>query len=656
VHGTGHRSGRPARAGRVDDRVFLALVERPTPSFLNEWPSGVNVMSGPARSDAMSEWFVVLPDSDDGSALGSSLRERTTREIRHASGRPWLIGAWRDDTVTVGRAGHAVIALVGQHTVTADELTSTADRVRTMSDLDKLAGSLVGSFHLVASVAGQVRLQGSLTGTRPVFHLTVGGLTVAADRADVLASMVDAGIDESRLAVHLMEPPILYPLTGQPVWRGVRVLPTTHYLTLDRAGRHRSVQWWTPPEPVVPLAEAAPMLRTALMDAVAARTRGRTLVTCDLGGLDSTAITSIAATGTAKVVAFTAASADPLADDVEWAIRTVAQLGNVEHHVIPADEMPLVYHGLQTLDGPLDEPFAGAVDRDRWLTLVRRAAAHGSTMHLTGFGGDELLYGSVAHLHGVLRNRPRIALRHLRGFAAKYRWSRGEMLRQLIDSRPYDVWLAATAGTLTDTRPPIDEPLLGWGFTPRLPPWTSPDAVQAVRDLIREQAPGTEPLAVRRGHHRELETMRFVSRLARQLNHMAAPLGVSLATPYHDDRVIEVGLAVRPEERVTPWRYKPLIIDAMQGIVPDPSLTRQTKANGTGDEEPGLRRHRGELLALWEDSRLARLGLIDADLVREMCTRPMPADLQLGVLYQSVACEVWLRSLERTTVPTERSR
>ena len=42
----------------------------------------------------------------------------------------------------------------------------------------------------------------------------------------------------------------------------------------------------------------------------------------------------------------------------------------------------------------------------------------------------------------------------------------------------------------------------------------------------------------------------------------------------------------------------------MRGIVPA-SLARETKANGSGDEEPGLRRHRADLLALFEDSRLA---------------------------------------------------
>jgi asparagine synthase (glutamine-hydrolysing) len=36
--------------------------------------------------------------------------------------------------------------------------------------------------------------------------------------------------------------------------------------------------------------------------------------------------------------------------------------------------------------------------------------------------------------------------------------------------------------------------------------------------------------------------------------------------------------------------------------------------------------------------------------VREACTRPLPPYLQSGVLYQTVACELWLRSLEPATV------
>ena len=610
-------------------------------------------MAGPAALSGLPYWFVVLADCDSAHAVAARLRHQATvQEIDHPSGRPWLLGRWAEGTVATGQAGRTRIALVGQHAVTAEWPAEAAGRIRAVAALDRLAGSLVGSSHLVASVDGQVRVQGTVTGVRRVFHAEVDGSSVAADRADVLARLTGAGLDEGRLALHLLEPPILYPLAGQPVWHGVALLPTDHYLVLDEGGRHRSVRWWTPPEPAVPMAEGAPVLREALSAAVAARTYGRRLVSCDLGGVDSTAVCSVAAHQEAKVVAYTAASPDPLADDVAWAARTVAGLGNVEHHVIPADEMPLVYHGLPHLVDQLDEPCAVAVDRDRWLVVAQRAAARGSRIHLTGFGGDELLYGSLAHLHGLLRTNPRIALRQLRGFAAKYRWARREVLGQLWDSRPYDVWLASVADTLTVQRPPIEEPLLDWGFRPRLPPWVTPGTVEAVQGLIRTEAHATRPLAEGRGQHRELETMRFISRIARQVDQMAARMGVTLAAPYYDDRVIEAGLAVRPEERITPWRYKPLIAEAMRGIVPDQSLTRQTKANGTGDEDPGLRRHRADLLALWEDSRLGRLGLIDAAALHELCTRPIPPTLQLGVLYQSVACELWLRTLEPSTVPS----
>jgi asparagine synthase (glutamine-hydrolysing) len=601
--------------------------------------------------DSIPSWFVVLPDHEAAHRVGAVLRDHATQQISHPSGRPWLLGRWAEGKVTTGQAGSTNIAVLGQHAATSDQLARAAGRVQAVTDLDRLAASLPGSFHLIASVAGRVRVQGTVTGVRRVFHARVGGATVAADRADVLASLLDAGLDEQWLAAHFLEPPILYPLAGRPVWQGVAVVPGDHYLVLDQDGRSRSVRWWAPPEPVVPMADGAPALREALSAAVAARTRGHELVSCDLGGLDSTAVCCLAAHGEAKVVAYTAASPDPLADDVAWAIRTVAGLGSVEHHVIPADEMPLVYHGLLTLDDQLDEPCAATVDRSRWLTIARRAAARGSELHLVGFGGDELLYGSLAHLHAMLRSSPGNALRHLRGFAAKYRWPRGRVLRQLSDRSSYRAWLARVADSLTAPQPPPEESLLDWGFQPRLPAWATPAAVGAVRELILDEARAAEPLAMRRGQHRELESMRFISRITRQFSQMAGQIGVTLAAPYYDDRVIEAGLAVRPEDRITPWRYKPLITEAMRGIVPDQSLARQTKANGSCDASPGLRRHRAELLALWEDSRLGRLGLIDTNALRELCTRPLPPELEFGGLDQTIACEVWLRTLDRATVP-----
>jgi asparagine synthase (glutamine-hydrolysing) len=593
-------------------------------------------------------WFVVLPDCESADAAGTLFRRRATREITHQSGRPWIVGRFAPDAVTTGQAGTTKIAVIGQRAITPGELSDAADDVRTVADLDRLAGSLVGSVHLIASVAGRVRVQGSVTGVRRVFHARVGAAAVAADRADVLARALGAGLDEPRLALGLLEPPILYPLAGQPVWRGVAVLPTDHYLLLD-GERERSVRWWAPPEPVVPIRQGAAALRDALCAAVDARVRRGGLVSSDLGGLDSTAICCVAARDGATVVAYTVECWDPQADDARWAARTVAGLSHLEHHVIPAQEMPLSYDRIFDMDDRLDEPYVAAVDRGRQLAVVRRAVARGSRVHLTGFGGDELLYGSPAHLHSLVRTNPRVAWWHLRGFATKCRWPRREMLRQLADRGPYRAWLTRVADHLTDAPEPWETPLLSWGWEPRLPPWTTPAGVEAVRELVRSAAAAAEPLAEERGQHRELETMRYISRIARHDEQMAARKGTVFACPYYDDRVVEAGLGVRSEDRITPWRYKPLIIEAMRGIVPEASLARQTKANASYEEEAGLREHRADLLAMCDESRLGRLGLIDAAALREAVSRPLPRELQNSGLHQTVACEVWLRALEAGT-------
>lgn len=139
--------------------------------------------------------------------------------------------------------------------------------------------------------------------------------------------------------------------------------------------------------------------------------------------------------------------------------------------------------------------------------------------------------------------------------------------------------------------------------------------------------------------------------MVRNLGELARQRGVRLAAPYFDDRVIEAGLAVRPQERVTPWRFKPLAVESMRGIVPNETLTRQTKAIGAHEVEVGLRENRADMLALCDNSRLGKLGLIDEDALREVCARPLPTAVEFSALYPTLACEIWLRALERHTVP-----
>ena len=90
---------------------------------------------------------------------------------------------------------------------------------------------------------------------------------------------------------------------------------------------------------------------------------------------------------------------------------------------------------------------------------------------------------------------------------------------------------------------------------------------------------------------------------------------------------------------------KPLLAAAMRGLVPAPLLTRTAKGERGPDFYPALRRHRTELLQLFDGSLLAAMGLIDTAQLRAALLGPHPTPRILAPLSQTLACESWLRSL-----------
>ncbi|RSN90759.1 lasso peptide isopeptide bond-forming cyclase [Streptomyces sp. WAC 05379] len=598
--------------------------------------------------------FTVFPDRADAAAVARSFARPGSRTLAHASGRPWLVGHWHDDEVVTASAGDTALAAIGCCPVGAGELRRTAARLRDLAELDAFARSLPGSFHLVAALGGRLRVQGTASGLRLVFHAEIDGVRVAATRADTLAAALGLDPDPQELAVRLLWP-APYPLFETSLWGPVTAVPPHDAVIVATDGRSaRHTRWWTPPEPVRSLAETAPVIRTALEEAVDARARQGGVVSCDLsGGLDSTSVCFLADRSPARVVASTWPGRDPADTDLQWAELAARHLPDVEHVVWDADASPLVYEELLGIDDLLDEPTIGVMDRSRVLHHLPALAARGSRLHLTGIGGDHVAWCSEAYYHRLMRTRPLFAVRQLRGFRALWQWPLGGTVRALADSRPYGRWLAGAAGRLRDPSPSSSVATgLGWGMAPRLFRWATADAERLARRALLDAAATAAPLHPDRGMHADLEQIRSTTRVIRQWDRMAARAGLPMASPFLDDRVIEACLAVRPGERVTPWAYKPVLTAAMSGLVPEECLRRTTKAAASMDAANGLRDHRADLLALWEDSRLARLGLVDGAELRRLALRPASPGLSDAILYSTIAAEVWLRGLSRSRART----
>ncbi|MEU5979990.1 lasso peptide isopeptide bond-forming cyclase [Streptomyces sp. NPDC047315] len=601
----------------------------------------------------MRTGFVVLPDSPSTGHLIDGLALRAPRTLRYASGRPWIVGEWGDEDIVVASVGPVRVVVIGFCPVTTAELTSSTRRIRTVAEVNRLASELPGSFHLVAEVGRQQRVQGSVTGLRRVAWAKSDGHTVVADRTDVLARLTNAEIDDSLLATRVACGGMLpSPLRDRSMWLGVNSLPPEHYLLLESGRPAREVRWWQPPAPERTLAEGASEVRNSLTSALEKRNPGnRTAdgrLSADLsGGLDSTSLAFLAARTTPHLLTHRWAEAEAGNDDGTYAAIAIRELPDAEHLVVPQADMPPVFTDAH-LNGDPEQPYLFARTTARAVYTARTLAAHGSTIHIAGHGGDELFYKFPGYLHPLLRRRPLTAVRHLRAHLALSRWDLKSTVAQLLDNSGFPDWWRRQSDGLAAPPPEGRLPPLGWGFTSlHAQPWVTGEALHAARTTLRTAAEEAHPFASDRGQHQYLLALRTTAPAYAQVSRLFQRAGVRLDMPYLDDRVVEAALSVRLEERAHPWRYKPLLAEAVRGIVPEAITARATKGEFSADLSLGLRRNRMNVLDVLTDSAIVERGLIDADALRRLLLAPQADHSRNIALEHLLGCETWLRTATR---------
>lgn len=593
--------------------------------------------------------FVVLPDCPEGAVLAAAVP--ASQRIDYPSGRPWMTGTWDPRDATVVTAGPRKLVILGP--ATADEPAAAASlaRLGSLHDLDQVASRLSGAFHLCAAIDGSTRLQGSVAGVRQVYSAVVNGVTVAANGVEPLMRLAGTyDLDEAILASRLLAPAgPPWPLALSPVRRGVHPLKTAHWLRLDPDGRSRQYRWWQPPPATLSLAEGAEAVRSALTAALASRIAASTTISADLsGGLDSTCLCFLAVGGGADLVTYHVSPLDIANSDTAWAEKAAALLPSARHRTLLSDRAENWFNAGYTPDRPEMDPEGPAT----WAAglahvqdLAARAVAEGSRTHLCGFGGDELFGRMPASPWSLWRARPVGGLRLVNRYRLANRWSAGGTFRSLLDRSTFAESLLASGNRIGEPPAPVAEPDFGWVAAPRMPPWATEDAVAMVRNLLLEAADSApEPLDGDRARHQVLASLVFEGSTIRQINTVLADRQISWDAPFLDDRVIEAALSTRIEDRLAGGRYKPLLATAVQDRVPADILGRGDKGEFSAEGFRGLRHNRERLLELCEDSRLARLGLIDAAAFRSALREPGLMSHDLQPIQTTVACESWLRS------------
>jgi asparagine synthase (glutamine-hydrolysing) len=230
-------------------------------------------------------------------------------------------------------------------------------------------------------------------------------------------------------------------------------------------------------------------------------------------------------------------------------------------------------------------------------------------------GSDEILDTAPLHIGDLLR-----AGRGVAACREALRWARAHNL---------NVWTLLTRCGLEPLLPTFSRegfgPLWrgGYGSWPRLgwftiPPWVN-------RGFARRHG-----LRQRGAEHRRAM---FASPINRSLElamlrttagdwarwHLAAALGLDITHPFRDPRLVLYALGIPAAFKAIAGRTKPVLQEAMKGVLPEPIRTRFGKCSFDDAYGLGLRQYLRPLEDLVRRSRIRELGLFDADeLIRVM--------------------------------------
>ncbi|WP_215544382.1 asparagine synthase-related protein [Amycolatopsis sp. CA-230715] len=531
--------------------------------------------------------------------------------------------------LTIHAEGQRRLALLGTTTATCHDLGRVCDRSRDIADLARVSNRFAGAYHVVGSFDGRVYAQGSASGMHRVYHVVMDGIRVIGDRMDVLAELGSLPVDDTAVAMRLVRG-LPHPLSDVPLWSGVSAVAAHDCLMVETDGRGWATRtWWRRPPPELSRAEGAAELRSALAEAVRARTADG-LVTCDLsGGLDSTPVCYFAARSPSGVIVKTSYNNDPGGrQDLLWARRALPVMPGVRDHVVEStDTMPDFYGGLLEVIDRVDEPTQSLFCAPRIGHQLRYDASHGVRTHLNGLGGDQVLCGSASWDHALFARKPLPAWRRARALHVTDGHSPWATLRALCDRSDYRAWSARIIRNAAAAAPGGTRAMLcGWALAPRFPSWLSAAAKDMLSEAMLRTMRDADPIGADRAEHHELSEIRDAARMVRGSAQLGARFGVSHEAPLLDDRVVEACLAVRREERVTPVEWKPLMKAAMRGLLPDAFLRRVTKTGGGEQLMRGFRAHRRDVLTLCESSGLDESGWID---MAEFTAAATPTELEL---------------------------
>lgn len=531
-------------------------------------------------------------------------------------------------------------------------------------------------------------------GVRTLYtHDAPGKLFAFASEAKALLALSDVpdSIDEVRLAHYLSG---TRTDLERSIFAAIRAMPPAHALLADRTGA-RIWQYYqiSPARGLGSLEGEAGVeaFRERFDAAVRDRTRSAFPVGAQLsGGLDSSSIAVVARDalverGAGPLHTFTLTFEETPTTDERAYAQAVLDQGGFAPHFVPADTLsPL--GNIEEVYSHLDDGLVGGTQHQGWALLLAARDA-GVRVVMDGFDGDTVVEHGTTRLreaaaradwkafnqmaHAVLRTYGEAdhlqefqrALTTFSGIFGQYGWpvlldqaelgSRWRALRSIriaqrdagIDATDalHKLWRSLVRPRWVNRR----RREASWRMRPnKIPQFI--DAAVAERngiDLTSVSLSRMDKLGLKSVRQLQLEKLSGPGVLGelRTPSHLAAALGFDLTHPFFDRRVVELCLALPPEQSFSEGWTRLVLRRAMDGRLPDAVTWRVGKARMTPAVDRALRVYDADRLRTLAANPGWLADYLDMDVLRRYAQLDRPlTDMEMTRLAWISTAILWL--------------
>ena len=542
---------------------------------------------------------------------------------------------WDTSSLQAQTYEHALgrITLVGHCLATEDEVEQACE-VALQQGEERLT-HLPGSYITIVDKSDHVSVYADLAGQFPIYFTQDGAAIAYNTSLDQLARDRGCMPDKVGLAADILS---THSLASQHTrYAGISRVPAAHRLHLRAGGIDLEAYDALAPVEGASKQGAEQQLRGALIQAVSRRIENGSRISGDFsGGLDSTSLAFLAASLLPEGKVYDG-------DHCHFKNDVAGDLRYAEHY---AKLDPKIRLNLIELPEYRYNFTPGATSLFQPDPQLERVRQEGGGVHFNGTGADALFAASPMRIYDMWNTRTMRTMPNL--------------AREIITSArqgnadPLDIvkkLLQNPNSTYDDARASFAEALERGEATKSNWMNVSVQALEILTPHIRAQLIRAAGDAM---HHANIQIADraaidelWSSGRSASVIRESAPHLVDVHFPYLDHTVIRASLQLSAQQRHDPRQFKPLLIGALQGLVPDTLLQRQSKGSYSAQFYAEARKN-GTVMRqeLGSHSLLARMGIIDIKAVHAAITRtelglPRAPFVTIG---QAIEMERWLRA------------